>query len=80
MITDKLPIWIKLIDWIILTGNETHNRGIGEMQPNIDLSINMERVDRSAGFDPAPIPGGPQKSILAEFLEVLGSEAPRCLD
>ena len=28
----------------------------------------MGRVDRSAGFDPAPIPGGPQKSILAEFL------------
>ena len=35
----------------------------------------MERVDRSAGFDPAPIPGGPQKSILGEFTSVLGGHA-----
>ena len=53
-----------------------YKRTIGEMK---DLSINMERVDRSVGFEPAPMPGGPQKSILGEF-EVLGSGAPRCLD
>ena len=28
----------------------------------------MERDDGSAGFDPAPIPGGPQKCILSDFL------------
>jgi hypothetical protein len=35
----------------------------------------MERINRSVGFDPAPIP---PKSILGELTEVLGTGATQC--
>ena len=66
VVKDKLPMWIKLIDWNSLTGNETRNRGIGEKSP-----VKIWRVligKRVSKHDPARIPGGPRKSILGEFL------------